>query len=71
MKMQADPELLWLWCRLAAAAPIRPLAWDLPYAMGMALKSKINLKIKKTKSLLNQTSVSSLDSSKECLFAPS
>ena len=21
-----DPELLWLWCRLAAAAPIRPLA---------------------------------------------
>ena len=24
--------------RLAAAAPIRPLAWKLPYAMGMALK---------------------------------
>ena len=22
-----DPVLLWLWCRPAAAAPIRPLAW--------------------------------------------
>ena len=24
--------LLWLWCRLATAAPIRPLAWEPPYA---------------------------------------
>ena len=23
---------LWLWGRLAAAAPIQPLAWELPYA---------------------------------------
>ena len=30
-----------LWCRLAAAAPIRPLAWELPYATGgEALKKK-------------------------------
>jgi len=29
-----DPALLWLWCRLAAAAPIRPLAWEPPCAMG-------------------------------------
>ena len=29
-----DPELLWLWCRLAAAAPIGPLAWEPPYAAG-------------------------------------
>ena len=36
------PALLWLWCRLAATAPIRPLAWELPYAAGMALKSKLN-----------------------------
>ena len=35
-----DPALLWLWCRLAAAAPIGPLAWEPPYAEGMALKSK-------------------------------
>ena len=34
----ADPTLLWLWCRLAAAALIRLLAWELPYATGAALK---------------------------------
>ena len=34
-----DLALLWLWCRLAAAAPIGPLAWELPYATGGALKS--------------------------------
>ena len=31
-----DPVLLWLWCRPAAIAPIRPLAWEPPYAMGAA-----------------------------------
>ena len=31
---------LWLWCRPTAAAPIRPLAWELPYAVGVALKSE-------------------------------
>ena len=30
--------LLWLWCRLAAVATIRPLAWEPPYAMSVALK---------------------------------
>ena len=35
-----DPELLWLWCRPAATAPIRPLAWELPFANDVALKSK-------------------------------
>ena len=30
--------LLWLWCRLAALALIVPLAWDLPYAIGVDLK---------------------------------
>ena len=29
-----DPSLLWLWCRRAAVALIRPLPWELPYAMG-------------------------------------
>ena len=33
-----DPVLLWLWCRLMAAALIPPLAWELPYAVGVALK---------------------------------
>ena len=37
-----DLALLWLWFRLAAAAPIRPLAWELPYAAGVALKRKKN-----------------------------
>ena len=31
-----DPALLWLWCRLVAAAPIGPLAWEPPYAAGAA-----------------------------------
>ena len=35
-----DPVLLWLWCRPAAVAPIRPLAWEPPYASGVALRSK-------------------------------
>ena len=35
-----DLVFLWLWCRLAAAAPIQPLAWELPYAEGVALKRK-------------------------------
>ena len=35
-----DPELLWLWCRPVAVALTGPLAWEPPYAMGAALKSK-------------------------------
>ena len=38
-----DLALLWLWHRPAAAAPIQPLALELPYAAGAALK-KINKK---------------------------
>ena len=36
----SDLALLWLWCRLAAVALIRPLAWEPPYAVGAALKKK-------------------------------
>ena len=32
--------LLWLWHRLAAVAPIQPVAWELPYATDVALKNK-------------------------------
>ena len=35
-----DLELLWLWHRPVATAPIQPLAWEPPYAAGVALKSK-------------------------------
>ena len=34
----SDPEVLWLWYRPAAAASIKSLPWELPYAMGVALK---------------------------------
>ena len=37
---QLDPKLLWLWCRWAAVALIRPVAWKLPYAAHVALKKK-------------------------------
>ena len=40
-----DPALLWR--KPAAAALIQPLAWELPYAAHVALKSK-NEKEKKT-----------------------
>ena len=35
-----DLALLWLWCRPAAVALIQPLAWELLYATGAALKRK-------------------------------
>ena len=31
-RLGSDPVLLWLWCRPVAAALIRPLAWEPPYA---------------------------------------
>ena len=34
------PTMLWLWRRPVATTPIRPLTWDLPYAAGVAIKSK-------------------------------
>ena len=35
-----DPMLLWLWCRPVTVAPIRALAWELPYAEVWLLKKK-------------------------------
>ena len=44
----SDLALLWLWHRPVAAAPIRPLAWEPPYAAsGVALKDKRHQKKKK------------------------
>ena len=46
----SDPALLWLWRRREATAPIRPLAWEPPYAAGAALKrQKTNKEEKKKK----------------------
>ena len=48
----SDLIWLWLWHRPGAAAVIQPLAWEPPYAMGMALKrpkQKTNKQKKKEK----------------------
>ena len=44
-----DPTLLWLWCRLAATALIRPLAWEPPYTVEAALEKAKRQKKKKKK----------------------
>ena len=48
----SDPGVLWLWCSPAPTAPIGPLAWEPPYASGMALKrqniNKCGLNYRKT-----------------------
>ena len=57
-RRDSDPVLLWRWHRPAAKAPIRPLAWESPYAARAAQKAKRpknnnknkNLKKKKKKS---------------------
>ena len=48
----SDPMWLWLWLWPwpAAVASIRPLAWELPYAKGAALK-KTKTKTEKPKKL--------------------
>ena len=57
----SDPVWLWLWCRPAAVALIRPLAWEPPYAMGAALKRQ---KQKRT----NESKQASKQASKPALF---
>ena len=37
-------SVIWLWCRPVARAPTGPLAWEPPYPVGAALKSKIKKK---------------------------
>ena len=47
-----DAALLWLWCRPVATAPIGSLAWEPPYAAGVAqeiAKNDQKKKIKKKK----------------------
>ena len=34
----SDLALLWLWLKPTATAPISPIAWELPYAVDVALK---------------------------------
>ena len=51
-KKETDLALLWLWCRPVITAPIRPLAWEPPYAPSVALKSKLKKKKKGEKEAL-------------------
>ena len=61
----SDPVLLWLWRRPVATAPIRPLAWEPPYAAGAAQEIAKRQKKKKKKKKLkiklpNDTKISIL-----------
>ena len=53
-RLGSDPALLWLWSRPAAKALIRPLAWEPPYAAGVA-QEKAKRQKNKTKQKQNQT----------------
>ena len=44
-------------CRLGAAAPIRPLALELPYATGEALKKKKKIGVRSPTQILNGLSL--------------
>ena len=50
-RCSSDAVLLWLWCRPAQVALIRPLPWEPPYAAGVALKRKGK---KKEKGIMNK-----------------
>ena len=39
-RCSSDLALMWLWCRPAAVAPVRLLAWEPPYAEGAVQKKK-------------------------------
>ena len=55
-----DPVLLWLWRRLAAKDLIRPLAWEPPYAAGVAQEMAKKKKKKKKKERKEKTKYSIL-----------
>ena len=46
-----DPELLWLWRRMAAIAPTQPLAWETPHAMGAAQENGKKTKKRKVENM--------------------
>ena len=50
-----DLVLMWMWHRLAAVAPIQPLAWERPCAMCAALKrqKKNYIPIRYTNKVIN------------------
>ena len=69
-------DLALLWCRLAAVAPIGPLAWEPPYAVGAALKrqkrkrKKGRKEGKKKKERTKKTKRNSTNLRTEVLYIP-
>ena len=57
-------QLLWLWYGLAAAAAIRPLAWELPHTTRAALKRKKKIDIH---FFLKENQILSSQKSNKCL----
>ena len=47
----SDPVLLWLWRGPVATALLRPLAWEPPYAVGVAKEMAKRQKKKKLRSM--------------------
>ena len=70
-RCSSDPMLLWLWRRLAAVALIRPLAWEPPYAAGLALKKTKDKREKKEEEaaviLLTYSNSQQVHSSQKCM----
>jgi len=58
-RLGSDPAWLWFWRRPVATAPIRPLAWKLPFAAGAAQrnskKTKKKKKVSKTEHIIKDT----------------
>ena len=52
--------MLCLWCRLATTALIQPLAWELPYAAGAALKGPKRKKERKKKEMIRKQSAKTM-----------
>ena len=48
----SDPELLCLWYRPAAVAPIQPLAWEHPYTAVAPLKRKKKISVPSQRNLI-------------------
>ena len=60
---------MWLGSRIAVL--IRALAWEIPYAMGVALKSKnINIQIKKKEKLKDTEFMETAQAVQECPGEP-
>ena len=60
----SDLAWLWLWHRSTAVAPVRLLAWEPPYAAGVALK-KTKGKKKKKKVLIHRNAFATTSSFSE------